>query len=270
MLKASFDNLIIIRGGGDIATGVAVRIFNSGFQVVILEAEKPTFIRRSVSLGMAVYTSETEVEGVRAVLYDSFCTAKDHIPVIVDPLMNTLNSIQPLALVDAVIAKKNLRLTTALADIVIAMGPGFTAGADCHAVIETMRGHNLGRVLYEGEASADTGTPGIINGIGKERVIHAPCTGTLRIIKDISSLVEKNEAIAEIDSTPVRATIKGIIRGMIMDGHAVHKGMKIADIDPRESEIKNCYTVSDKARALGGSVLEAVMNLSRQNDKGIK
>lgn len=267
MQKTSCDNLIIIRGGGDLATGIAVRLFNSGFQVMILETEKPSFIRRTVSLGMAVYKGEATVENVRAVHYDGFTIKNDHIPVLTDPNMTVLGHISPLALVDAVIAKKNIGLTIDKADIVIALGPGFTAGEDCHAVIETMRGHSLGRVIYEGKASADTGTPGIINGIGKERVIHALCAGKLSIIKDISSTVRKDETIAMIDDTPVKATIDGVIRGMITDGYAVHQGMKIADIDPRESEVKNCYTVSDKARALGASVLEAVLNLRKKNDR---
>jgi len=267
MQKTSCDNLIIIRGGGDLATGIAVRLFNSGFQVVILETAMPSFIRRTVSLGMAVYEGETTVEDARAVHYDSFTTAEDHIPVLTDPEMKTLEQISPLALVDAVIAKKNIGLTIDKADIVIALGPGFTAGTDCHAVIETMRGHRLGRVLYKGTASPDTGTPGIINGIGKERVIHAPCTGKLSITKDISSKVRKDETLATINGTPVKATIDGITRGMITDGYSVHQGMKIADIDPRESEVKNCYTISDKARALGGSVLEAVLHLRKKNDR---
>lgn len=267
MQKTSYDNLILIRGGGDLATGIAIRLFNSGFKAVILETPKPSFIRRTVSLGMAVYDGEAIVEDVRAVLYNNFTTADDHIPVIIDPEMHILENILPLALVDAVIAKKNIGLTINKAPITIALGPGFEAGKDCHAVIETMRGHNLGRVIYEGCASADTGTPGIINGIGKERVIHAPCAGKLKIIKDLSTRVSKDEIIAEVNSTHVKATIDGIIRGMITDGYDVHKGMKIADIDPRESEVKNCYTVSDKARALGGSVLEALLHLRNINDR---
>ncbi|XOB66100.1 selenium-dependent molybdenum cofactor biosynthesis protein YqeB [Deferribacteres bacterium DY0037] len=266
MQKTSCKNMIILRGGGDLATGIAVRLFNSGFQVTILETAKPTFIRRTVSLGMAVYNGEAVVEEIRAELHNKFTAAEDHIPVIVDPDMKALDIISPLALVDAIIAKKNTGLSKGLADIVIALGPGFTAGTDCHVAIETMRGHNLGRVLYVGKTAEDTGTPGVIKGIGKERVIHAPCSGKLRIIRDISEIVQKDETIALIDNTPVKATIEGIVRGMIMDGHPVHQGMKIADIDPRQDELENCYTVSDKARSLGGSVLEAVLHLRNGND----
>jgi xanthine dehydrogenase accessory factor len=263
--KETFDNLIILRGGGDLASGVALRLYRSGFDVLILETKNPSFIRRTVSFGQAVYKGIAEVEGVKAHLINEFQYPKNQIHVLIDPEMQVLQKISPLAVVDAVIAKKNLGLSKNLADIVIALGPGFTAETDCHAVIETMRGHNLGRVLYKGEALPDTGTPGIIKGIGKERVIHSPAEGRLKIIKDIGSVVSKGEAIAEVGNLSVQATINGLIRGMIQDDFPVFKGMKIADIDPRLEEKENCYTVSDKARALGGSVLEAILYLRKQN-----
>jgi xanthine dehydrogenase accessory factor len=267
--RSHFSDLVIIRGGGDLATGVAVRLYNCGFDILILEAEKPTFIRRTVSLGLAVYQGEAVVEGVTARLAKDFDKpAKGFIPVLKDPDMKILDKIQPLALVDALIAKKNIGLTKDLCGIVIALGPGFQAGVDCHAVIETMRGHNLGRVLYSGCALADTKTPGIISGIGAERVIHAHASGKLRIIKDIGETVKKGEPIAHIDGHTVEASVDGIVRGMIMDGMEVFAGMKIADIDPRKDEVRNCLTISDKSRALGGSVLEAIMHLSgRKNDR---
>lgn len=259
------DNLIIIRGGGDLATGVAVRLFNSGFDVFILESGAPTSIRRTVCLGQAVYDGEAEVEGIKAELRDGFVYPEGYIPVMIDADMKVLETVRPLALVDAVIAKRNIGLRKDLCDIVVALGPGFAAGIDCHAVVETMRGHNLGRVIYKGFALPDTGTPGLINGIAGERVIHAGHAGKLKIIKDIGSIVKESETIAEIDGHPVKATINGLVRGMIRDGFRVYKGMKIADIDPREKELSNCHTVSDKARALGGAVLEAVLNLRRKN-----
>lgn len=264
-MKSTYDNLIIIRGGGDLATGVAVRLYNSGFDVVILESETPSAIRRSVCMGQAVYDGEVAVEGIKAVLKESFEYPDGYIPVLVDPEMNTLTAVKPLALVDAVIAKKNIGLRKDLCDIVVALGPGFDAGKDCHAVVETMRGHKLGRVIYEGPAMPDTGTPGIIKGVEAERVIHAGNAGTLKIVRDIGSNVEQGETIAEIDGVPVKATLTGLIRGMIRDGYKVFKGMKIADIDPRREELANCWTVSDKSRALGGSVLEAVLHLRRAN-----
>lgn len=262
-LTETFKNLIILRGGGDLATGVALRLFRSGFDVLILETKQPSFIRKTVSLGQAVYSGEAGVEGVQAVLIDEFQYPLGKIPVLIDPEMNILKQVSPLALVDAVIAKKNLGLHKELANIVIALGPGFKAGVDCHAVIETMRGHNLGRVIYQGMALPDTGTPGIIKGVGKERVIHAPDSGKLRIHKDIGAVVVQDEIIADIEGVPVKASIDGLIRGMIQNGYSVFKGMKIADIDPRLEEKENCYTVSDKARALGGSVLEAVLYLRK-------
>ncbi|PLX70460.1 MAG: molybdenum hydroxylase [Denitrovibrio sp.] len=259
------NNLIIIRGGGDIATGVAVRLFNSGYDILILETEKPSSIRRTVSLSQAVYDGEMTVEGVSAKLTDTFEYPQNHIPVMIDPQMQILDTIQPLALVDAIIAKKNLGLNKDLANIVIALGPGFKAGIDCHAVIETMRGHNLGRVIYNGEAIANTGTPGDIAGYTSERVLHASDDGMFKITSDIGSIVQKGDTIAHMNSVPVKTSIDGLVRGIINDGHIVHKGMKIADIDPRIEEIKNYTTISDKARAIGGSVLEAILHL---NEKG--
>lgn len=246
---------VVVRGGGDIATGVAVRLFKSGFRVVILETEKPSAIRRTVSLCEAVYDGEVEVEGVRA----SLKSEPDSVWVVVDSEMRILDNLNPLALVDATIAKRNMGLSKDLADTVIALGCGFEAGVDAHAVIETMRGHDLGRVIYSGFAADDTGCPGEIGGFGKERVVHAPVAGKLKIVKDIGASVTSGDTIAEIDGTPVKTVISGLIRGVIRDGYNVHKGMKIADVDPRESELKNCYTISDKARALGGSVLEVIL-----------
>jgi xanthine dehydrogenase accessory factor len=247
---------VLVRGGGDLASGVALRLFNAGFRVIILETEKPSAIRRSVSFCEAVYDGEKTVEGVTASTEDK----PNSIKVMVDPEIKILFFIQPLAIVDATLAKKNMGLKKELADTVIALGPGFEAGVDAHAVIETMRGHDLGRIIYDGKAADDTGVPGEIKGIAKERVIHAPCAGKLKIIKDIGSVVEKGEPIADIDGKTVNASISGIVRGMIRDGYQVFEGMKIADIDPRKDELKNCYTVSDKARALGGSVLEVIMS----------
>ncbi|PLX68784.1 MAG: molybdenum hydroxylase [Denitrovibrio sp.] len=263
-----FEKLIIIRGGGDLASGVAVRLYNAGYKILMLETTTPSAIRRSVSFSQAVYDGKAKVEGIEAVLLDNGVEpTPEQIPLLVDPSMNILSEVKPLALIDAVIAKRNFGITKDLCDIVIALGPGFEAGKDCHAVIETKRGHNLGRVLYEGSAAPDSGVPGIISGIGKERVLHAENAGVLTVIKDIGDTVKKGDHIATIDGTPVKASIDGLIRGMIRSGYKVFKGMKIADIDPRVEEFNNCFTVSDKARALGGAVLEAILHLRSKNDR---
>ena len=186
-----------------------------------------------------------------------------NIPVLIDPDCKILEEIQPQVLIDAILAKKNLGTTMDMAETVIALGPGFTAGVDAHLVIETQRGHNLGRVLTEGAAAPNTGIPGVIAGYGKERVIHAPAAGILQNKSKIGDLVEKGQTIAMIGDVPVTATLTGVLRGLIRDGYPVTEGFKIADIDPRESEQKNCYTISDKARCIAGGVLEGILMRNR-------
>lgn len=263
------NNIIIVRGAGDIATGVIKSLYDAGFRVLALEAQKPSAIRRQVALSEAVYSGKTRVEDIISVfcnditdIYSSW--DKGLIPVIIDEKADIIKKIKPLVLVDAILAKKNIGTNKEMAEFTIALGPGFMAGEDVDVVIETMRGHNLGRSIYTGSALANTGTPGLIAGFGKERVIHANATGRLKIIKDIGNKVEKGETIANIlddngESHNVSASLNGIIRGMIRDGFFVSKGLKIADIDPRDIEINNCYTISDKARCLGGSVLQEIM-----------
>jgi xanthine dehydrogenase accessory factor len=172
---------------------------------------------------------------------------------------------EPLAVVDAIIAKKNIGMHKDMAPITVALGPGFEAGRDVHAVVETMRGHNLGKVLYSGAAMANTGVPGVIKGYGRERVIHSPAQGVLKNVKHITDTVKTGEVIAVIENengvTEVKATLDGILRGLIRDGYPVTKGFKIADIDPRAEEYENCFTISDKARCIAGGVLEAIMHL---------
>ena len=185
--------------------------------------------------------------------------------MLVDPEGECVSKLKPLAVVDAILAKKNLGTNAAMAEIVIGLGPGFTAGTDVHAVIETMRGHSLGRIIYRGRAIADTGIPGIVSGVGKERVIKSPANGILRNRKQIADIVKKGDPVAVISDgkseTPVIAAIDGILRGMIRDGYPVTEGFKIADIDPRLEEIENCFTISDKARCIAGGVLEAILHL---------
>ena len=185
--------------------------------------------------------------------------------MLVDPAGTAIDYFTPLAVVDAILAKKNLGTRRDLAPVTVALGPGFTAGVDVDAVVETKRGHNLGRVLYAGAAAPNTGIPGIIGGYGKERVIHSPAAGILRNVAKITDTVEKGQIIALVETeqgeVPVYATLTGLLRGLIRDGYPVPVGFKIADIDPRLDEYDNCFTISDKARCIAGGVLEAVLHL---------
>lgn len=261
------DRLIIVRGGGDLATGTIYRLWKSGFRVLVLETDQPAAIRRQVSLCEAVYEGSTTVEDLCAVKIDStekmdeiFESGK--VPVLVDPDGACIKILKPDVVVDAILAKKNLGTYMDMAPLTIGLGPGFTASGDVHVVIETMRGHDLGRILTEGEAVANTGIPGNIGGYTKERVIHSPAAGTIRNICKLGDIVQQGDVIALIESDgkqmPVSAALPGTIRGLIRDGYPVTEGFKIADIDPREKELQNCFTISDKARCIAGSVLEAV------------
>jgi len=261
------NKTIIVRGGGDLATGSIHRLWSAGFRVLVLEAEHPAAIRRQVSLSEAVYEGKATVEGLTAVLIHDISEmekvwAEGNVPMLVDPEGKCLETVQPAALVDAIIAKVNLGTHRGMAPKTIALGPGFCAGEDVDVVIETSRGHKLGRVIREGYAKANTGIPGIIGGYGKERVMHSPAEGILRNVHAIGDIVEAGTEIAYIETedgkVPVLATISGIIRGLIRDGYPVTVGFKIADIDPRREELENCWLISDKARCIAGSVLEQV------------
>ena len=261
------DALIIVRGGGDLATGTIHRLWSAGFRVLILEAEQPAAIRRQVSFCEAVYEGRAVVEGAEAVLVSSTeaCEAvwaEGKLPLMTDPVGESIAKLKPAIVVDAILAKKNLGTNRDMADYTIGLGPGFTAGCDVDAVVETMRGHNLGRIIYEGTALPDTRIPGAIGGYTAERVMHAADAGVIRNVHKIGDVVEKGEVIAVIETgektVDVTASIPGIIRGLIRDGYVVTKGFKIADIDPRQGELKNCFTISDKARCIAGSVLELV------------
>lgn len=259
--------LIAVRGGGDIATGTICRLHRCGFRMVVLETAYPRAIRRGVSLSEAVYEGHQTVEGVAAECVVTVEQCEDvwrrgNVPLLIDPLAESLNRLQPVALIDAILAKKNLGTHKGMAKITIALGPGFIAGKDVDAVIETARGHDLGRVILTGSAMANTGIPGPVEGYTTERVLYAPQSGTLTIVKDIGCQVETGELLATIDNNPVTAPFSGIVRGMIRDQSRVLKGLKIADIDPRSAEWKNCYTLSDKARCISGGVLEALISLT--------
>ena len=271
------NELVIVRGAGDLATGVVYSLYKAHFKVIILETQHPSAIRRKVALSEAVYDGKTKVEDIEAVLVKNYEEAlniianKDYkeIPILIDPNCEILNHIKPTFLIDAIIAKKNLGTNKSMAKYTIALGPGFTAGKDCDIVIETMRGHNLGRIYLEGEAIPNTGIPGNIGGKEAERVIHASSDGIIKNIKNIGDFVREKEVIAYINNDnkkiEVIAPFEGLLRGIIRDGFKVRNGLKIADIDPRKSEYDNCFTISDKARNLGGAVLTAMMYLYNSN-----
>lgn len=261
---------IIVRGGGDIASGIIQKLYRSGFRVIILEIENPTFIRRSVCFGEAVYEKEVVLEGCKAKLANSVKEVVEildcgYIAVYKDSMGESISKIQPQIVIDAILAKKNLGTNKSMAPITIGVGPGFTAGKDVDAVIETMRGHNLGRLILDGEAKENTGIPGKIEGYGKERVVYSPRAGRIRNIKKIGDIVQKNEVLAYVEGEEVITSISGVLRGLIKNGHIVSSKMKIGDVDPRIEEVKNCFTISDKSRNIGGAVLEAVMFLKREN-----
>ena len=261
-------DLIIVRGGGDLATGTICKLKKCGFPVLILEVEKPSAIRRNVAFCEAVYQGSQTVEGMTCHLAESPEQAErflqeGKLTVLVDPEGASIPMLEPLAVVDAILAKKNLGTHRAMAPITVALGPGCVAGQDVDAVIETKRGHDLGRVLWEGSAAANTGIPGIIGGYGRERVIHSPAKGILRNVRKITDTVSKGEVIAVVETAegevPVEATLDGILRGLIRDGYPVRPGFKMADIDPRAEDYRNCCTVYDKARCIAGGVLEAIL-----------
>ena len=269
-------DLIVVRGGGDLATGTIYKLKKSGFPVLILEVPNPSAIRRNVAFCEAVYQGTQTVEDMTCDLAESLAQAKqflaeDKLTVLVDPKGESIPVLKPLAVVDAILAKKNLGTNRKMAPITIALGPGFTAGEDVDAVIETKRGHNLGRVLWRGSAAPNTGIPGIIGGYGKERVIHCPAKGILRNVKRITDTVSKGDVIAVVETeagiVPVEASLDGILRGLIRDGYPVSVGFKMADIDPRTEELDNCFTISDKARCIAGGVLEAF--LQRKGELGL-
>ncbi len=295
--------LIICRGAGDLATGIIHRLHRAGHRVIALETDYPAAIRRQVSFCEAVYDGSAAVEGVTARLVPALADAETdtetysgisdtpaahialekwdrsaieavleagEVPLLIDPKGESIALLKPDIVVDAIIAKKNLGTTINMAPLVIGVGPGFTAGHDVHLVIESMRGHNLARIITDGMAQPNTGVPGNIAGFTSERVIHAPAAGYIHDVRKIGDIVQKGDEIARIypdkesydnalsEYVPVNATITGIIRGLIREGYYFREGFKIADIDPRESELTNCFTISDKARSIAGSVLEAV------------
>lgn len=260
--RAWNSRLVLVRGAGDLATGTIIRLHNAGYSVVAAEIGKPTVIRRTVSFAEAVYEGEMTVEGVKAVYVSDMggilrAIDRGEVPVITDPSLSILGKLRPAVLVDAIIAKRNLGTRRGMAPFVIALGPGFSAGVDADAVIETKRGHTLGSIIYSGSAMENTGIPGEIAGVAAERVIHSPSSGEFRTVHSIGDIVQKGDVIAYVGESEVKATIDGRLRGLLRTGLEVPEGFKIADIDPRGEDADHT-TVSDKARAIAGGVLEAV------------
>jgi xanthine dehydrogenase accessory factor len=259
----------LIRGGGDLATGVAHRLHRAGFTVIITELSQPLAVRRAVSFAEAVYAERVTVEGVTAHLAPDpmvgiAYTVLNEIPVVVDVEDMVLAQMRPPIVVDARLAKKNLGTHLTDAKLVIGLGPGFTAGVDCHAVVETNRGHNLGRVYWEGSAEPNTGEPEPVRGVAGQRVLRAPRDGEFKGRVEIGDLVKAGDVLAEVvdplqgvDGEPIRAQFDGVVRGLLHDGLRVTAGMKVGDLDPRGVR-EYCFLISDKARAVGGGVLEAI------------
>lgn len=255
--------LVVIRGGGDLATGTALRLYRSGMRVVVCEVPNPTSIRRTVCFSEAVRLGKTTVEGVtaqRAELADVTALIETGvIPVLIDPDAACIKELRPDAVIDAILAKRNLGTTIDMAPIVIAAGPGFTAGVDCHAVVETMRGHYLGRTIYEGPALPNTNIPGLIGGYAGERVLRAPADGIFQGVKKIGDQVQPGDVAGYVSGEPMQCTIGGTLRGLLADGVPVTKGMKSGDVDPR-CKPEHCNCASDKALAVGGGVLEGILH----------
>lgn len=267
------DTLVIIKGAGDLASGVAYRLHRAGFPIVMTELPTPLMVRRAVSFGQAVYEGETAVEGVTARRVEDPHQALDlarqgeAIPVLVDPEARVVEILKPRVLVDGIMAKRNTGTCISDAPLVIALGPGFTAGLDCHAAIETNRGHWLARILYQGSPQPDTKTPGKVKGYTKGRVIRTPADGHLSPVARLGDRLRKGDVIGYVDGHEVRAMFDGVLRGLIHPQAPLTKGLKIGDLDPRDVD-RHCFTMSEKSLAIGGAVLEAVLAWLNQQEAG--
>ncbi|WP_116112939.1 selenium-dependent molybdenum cofactor biosynthesis protein YqeB [Austwickia chelonae] len=270
-------SLVVVRGAGDIATGVVQRCVHAGFDVIALELAQPMAVRWRASLCTAVREGSWQVEDLRGLRADDLgearqilaksrqCARTDSywVPVIVDPEAELIDQVRPAAVIDAMLAKRNIGTRRGMGIVTVGCGPGFVAGDDVDYVVESMRGHNLGRVLSTGKALPNTGVPGVIAGHGVDRVVRAPASGRIRVVRDIADVVDRGETLCILDgvdgSHEVLSPLSGVVRGMIPDGAAVPRGLKIADVDPRPEMVSCCDTISDKARAVGGGALDAVL-----------
>lgn len=262
---------VLIKGAGDLATGIAVRLYNSGHQILMTEIPVPLTVRRFVAFSRAVYEKEADVEGVHSVLAASYDDAKEiiengDVAVMIDPQAESRKVFQPDVIIDAILAKYNTGTKIDDAPFVVGVGPGFTAGEDCHCIIETKRGHTLGNVIWKGSAIPNTGVPGNVGGYTLERLIRASSDGKMEPVAHISDQVKEGDIVAYTGGKPVYALMSGVVRGMLQDDVEVTEGLKIGDIDAR-CEVSHCFTISDKARAIGGGALEAVSQFERLKNK---
>lgn len=266
---------VVIRGAGDVATGIGHRLHRCGYKVLHLDIEKPLVIRRTVAFTQALFNSngEGEVDGVKCIKVESLEDIKrawdnDYVAVMIDPQAKIVDYLKPDVVVDAIIAKKNRGMTIDMAKTTIAVGPGFVAGEDVDVVVESNRGHFLGSIILEGSAAPNTGEPGNIAGYTSERVIRANADGTINNVRVIGDIVKQGEPIARIGEAIVEASLDGVLRGLITDGSDVFVGLKIADIDPR-GDTKYCYTITEKARAIGGAVLEGILHMEKLRNRSV-
>jgi len=274
-LQGYVRDLVVVRGAGDLATGVAWRLHRSGFKVVCLEIEQPTVIRRTVSFAEAVFAGSTEIEGIRAMVARDLETVWEllesgDVPVLVDPDLQSIAGLKPFAVVDAIIAKKNLGMRMDLAPVTVALGPGFVAGTDVHAVVETNRGHELGRVILEGAPAEDTRVPGLLGGETNKRVIRSPAAGTYEPAAALGEMVDEGQVIARVRmpdgvAVDIRSPFRGLVRGMLSGGLPVTEGFKVGDVDPRGEKVDYTH-ISDKSRAIAGGVLEAILHLRAEQE----
>lgn len=258
------DTLILIRGAGDLASGVAYRLKRSGFPILMTDLPCPSFVRRAVSYGEAVYRGEIEIEGLHARFVESIPEAQtlaqqNYIPILIQPYHEILAAARPQVVVDAIMAKTNKGTMIHDAPFVVALGPGFTVGEDCHAIVETNRGHRLGRVIWHGAAEPNSGTPGKVAGYAAERVLRAPAAGQITPMANIGDLVEAGQLIAMVGNHEICAPFPGVLRGLIHPKVRLTPGFKIGDLDPR-GVVEHCFTISDKSLAVGGGVVEAVFS----------
>ncbi len=264
----TIDSVVIVRGGGDIASGTIHRLHRCGFNVLVLELAQPLVVRRRVSFAQAVVDTKVIVEDTTAVRIEKAADAcrtwkQGHVPVLVDPEAQSITVIKPDVVVDATLAKKNLGTHRGMAPITIGLGPGFTAGVDVDAVVETLEGHFLGSLIFKGQGRPATGVSVPLMGYSRERVLRAPCDGTIHNSAEIGDVVKKGDVIARVDGEPITAEIDGVVHGLIQHGMPVTTGLKVGDIDPRGVQ-SYCHTIFDKARAIGGAVVEAILYLSRR------
>jgi xanthine dehydrogenase accessory factor len=258
-----FEHLIVVRGGGDLGSGAALRLWRSGFPVVVLESPQPVAVRRTVSFAEAVYEGSMQVEELIAERVNGPDKVQEvvdrgSLPLVVDPFGEVISQLQPFGVVDAILAKRNTGTSIEMAPMTVGLGPGFDAGIDVHAVVETNRGPRLGRVIWSGSAEPNTGEPGKVGGRSASRVLRAPTNGVLQTAREIGDIVEEGDLVASVGDVRVVAGFKGLVRGLARNGLKVEDGMKIGDLDPR-LDPSLCGLVSDKSLAVAGGVLEAIM-----------